>query len=270
MPASILCLVENHAPPGLRAEHGLSFLVRTPERSLLFDTGQTPEVLAHNARALSVSLDAVDAVVLSHGHYDHTGGLPAVLGERPVEVFAHPEVLRPRWGVRRQERRYLGPPWTAEELGAQVRWRLSAEPVEVAPDVWTTGEIPRLHPGEAVESRLVVVEEGEDVPDRFPDDQALVLLDGDGLVVVLGCCHAGLVNTLDHVIRTWQRPVRAVLGGSHLAPLDPELARHAATWLQGLGPVELRLGHCTGSAPLASLRQVHGSRVEPLSVGLTW
>ena len=169
-----------------------------------------------------------------------------------VEDTAPPAALRPRFGMRGEERRYLGPPWTREELGERVVWRLSSEPAEVAPGVWTTGEIPRLHPGEAVESHLVVVEDGQDAMDRFPDDQALVLQDSDGLVVVLGCCHAGRVNTLDHVARTWERPVRAVLGGSHLAPLDPELVRHAASWLQAGAPCRAgRTGRARAGPALA-------------------
>jgi len=151
MSVKITCLVENSVRLGtrFRGEHGVSVLVETSAGRVLFDTGQSGVVLLHNAHEMGLSLRSIDAIVLSHGHYDHTGGMDAVLkaaGETPV--FAHPDIFVPRFSRRPDgSLKPIGIPFDREWLeGLGASWRLDRKPQEVIPGVFTTGEVPRREP----------------------------------------------------------------------------------------------------------------------------
>lgn len=268
----LTCLVDNTAQLSSRlwAEHGLAFLIEAHGAKILFDTGQSGTVLAHNLAVLGEDLRDLSAIVLSHGHYDHTGGLAEALSRAEgVEVVAHPDVFRERFSRRDEGLKSIGLPFARREIEARARLRLERGPVEVAPGVMTTGQIPRGLGLEARESRHVVREGERLVPDPFHDDQALVLRTGRGLVVVLGCCHAGLVNTLEHVRNAFGGRVRAILGGTHLARADDaSLARAIAAVRDEYDVEELYLGHCTGARGFIAFAQALGERVKPCPAGL--
>lgn len=235
-----------------RGEHGLCFHIEAGERRLLFDTGQGL-VLADNVRALGVDLGAVDTVVLSHGHYDHTGGLPTVLAaaRAPVVVHLHPDALQPKY----HGARAIGlPPAARDALNATAcRLLLSRELGEVAPGIFRTGEIPRRHAEETPEENFHLDPEGQN-PDPLLDDQSLFLSTPQGTVVLLGCAHAGVVNILDHVRRlTDNRPVRAVLGGLHLGAASAVRLQWTLDSLRRIAPRLLVPMHCTGPRAIAAL-----------------
>lgn len=235
-----------------RGEHGLCFHIESGDRRILFDTGQGL-VLADNARALGLDLGAVDTIVLSHGHYDHTGGLPIALAaaRNPVAVHAHPDVLQPKY----HGARAIGMPTSARDsLNTQAcRLILSREPGEVTPGIFRTGEIPRRHAEEIPEEIFHLDPEGQS-PDPLLDDQSLFLSTPHGTVVLLGCAHAGVVNILDHVRRlTDNRPVRAVLGGLHLGAASPVRLQWTLDSLRRIAPRLLVPMHCTGPLAIAAL-----------------
>lgn len=253
----VTVLVEN-AVHGreLRAEHGLAFHLQVGPQSLLFDTGQS-ELIAHNARLLGVDLAAIQAVALSHGHYDHTGGLEAVCRLAPqAPVHVHPAALTPRFA--------RNPDGTTRSVGGSSTGlqadrlqsglvRTNTAPVEVLPGIFLTGEIPRETDFEDVGGPFVLDEAGTR-PDPMEDDQALFFDTQDGLVVLLGCAHAGVVNTLRHVRRlTRGRPIHAVLGGMHLLAASPERMDRTVAALRELGVQRLGPAHCTGAAATARL-----------------
>jgi 7,8-dihydropterin-6-yl-methyl-4-(beta-D-ribofuranosyl)aminobenzene 5'-phosphate synthase len=249
---------------GLLAEHGLAILVEAHGKRVLFDAGQTNTAL-HNARQLGLELTAVDAIVLSHGHYDHTGGLRSVLQEmsragRQLPVFAHPQVFAPRYSLREGERaRYTGLPFREEELAALgAQFHYSAGPMEIFPGIWTTGEVPR-HSFEQVDDALRVQAPEGWRQDEVADDQGLVVRTPRGLVVVLGCAHSGIVNTLDYVRQfTGESRLHAVVGGTHLGlgtkgKLEPSLQA-----LKEMGIERLGVSHCTGPLAAARLAEAFG------------
>jgi len=270
----LTCLVDNTVASLFAwGEHGLSFLVECEGQSILFDTGQSGHVLAHNLEALKQSGDKVRSIVLSHGHIDHTGGLRMAMNWAPgAEIAAHPGVFARRFAQRGEgsasQLEPIGLPFAREEIEGRAHLRLSAEMTEIAPAVWTTGQVPRTIDAGAISSRHLL-QEGESLrPDLILDDQSLLLNTAQGLVLLLGCCHAGLLNTLEHVRRSFGRSVHAVVGGTHLGGAKLlQLQSIAAALRDDYGVEKLYLNHCTGPA-IWPLMQALGERVRPCPAGM--
>ena len=268
---TITCVTENTALRGspFWGEHGISFLIETAQGRILFDTGQTSAVLLHNLALLDVTLHAVDALVLSHAHNDHTGGLPLVLSQRPgLPLYASPDIGRPRYSRKGDRVLPIGMPMTFDALAHAADLRLSAEPVEVLPGVWTTGEI-RSRPEVEGRSPSHVVPVGDGwQPDPYQDDLSMVLETAAGLVLVCGCCHAGLLNTLAQVVRTFGREPHIIMGGTHLATASNAELQHIVETLQGMSSLErILLNHCSGERPYVALAAAFGERVQPCPAG---
>lgn len=226
-------------PKGLQGEYGFAAAVD----GVLFDTGQS-DIFLTNARLLDVSTD-FEAVVLSHGHFDHTGGLPHVLdpGDKPT-IYLHPGV----WTDRYQstdvfaEPVSIGIPYTKTEVTSGAELVEHRDPVAVTDTIYALGEIPRDH---ATATVGTVEDDGELVADPVIDDQALAVKTGDGVAVLLGCGHSGVMNTIEYAEAVTDAPVRYVIGGTHLiAKEDPEI--HALAD-ELAGRLDLFAGtHCTG------------------------
>lgn len=268
---TILCENTVGRPIPAIGEHGFSCLVETPTGSYLFDTGGGLS-LRHNADVLGTDLSRLRGVVLSHGHRDHTGGLADLLAmPGGVDVFAHPEIFRPRYWVGRHEKRAIGLPVgrrRLEELGA--RFMLRREFTRLAPGLYLTGEVPRVTAFEPGDPHLQTVdpESGALVPDDFPDDLSLVCEAPQGLVVVLGCAHAGVVNILRHVVeRTGREDIHAVVGGTHLGPAGDDQFAATVSALKRFGVEKIGVSHCTGQIRAAQLQADFPGRTFFASVG---
>jgi 7,8-dihydropterin-6-yl-methyl-4-(beta-D-ribofuranosyl)aminobenzene 5'-phosphate synthase len=267
----ITCVVDDSEHPPFRSEHGLSFRIETDGGCLLFDTGASEGVLLYNLAWLGSHPQDIGAIALSHSHDDHTGGLLAILSQKHgLPVYANPDLFRPRFSLRHEVYRSVGLSQAREELARLADLRLSADPVEVFPGLWTTGEIvERPEPEGRSANHFVPAGDGWQ-PDPYRDDMSLVLETRKGLVVVCGCCHAGLLNTLAHVRRVFPRPVIAVLGGTHLADADEATLEHVAGVLRdAYGSPSLYLNHCTGKRAIIALANAFGNRVKPCPAGTT-
>lgn len=266
----ITCVVDNTAKRSSHfwGEHGLAFLIEAEGNRVLFDTGQSGKVLLHNLKELEVKTQEIDALALSHAHYDHTGGLDALLKQAPgLPIFAHPDLFRERFSRHGEKVESIGLSLTREALTERVELHLSAKPTEIAPGVWTTGEIaPRPEPEGRSTRHLVRADEGW-VPDPYSDDMALVLEAEAGLVVICGCCHAGLLNTLTHARRTFGGEIAAVAGGFHLVDADEAQLKHTIDVLKTYGSPRLYPNHCTGERAYMALAAAFGERVAPCPAG---
>jgi len=261
VPIYVTTLSENTAGKArLLAEWGLSILVETETVKVLLDTGPSISV-PHNAQVLGVDLSAIDKIVLSHGHYDHTGGLKEVLAKTgAVEVIAHPDIWAKKYRRRDERETYIGIPFSREELEASgASFTLSKEPVWITGDIVTTGEIPMVTDYEELDPDVYVKEDGQLVPDALLDDRALIIKTELGLVVILGCAHRGMINTLHHAREvTGVDMVHTVVGGTHLISASEERVLLTAAALQEFGVTQVGVSHCTGMPAAVMLAQQLG------------
>ncbi|MCK9231012.1 MAG: MBL fold metallo-hydrolase [Syntrophales bacterium] len=267
---TIRILVDNQAEKGLVAEHGFSLWIECDGRKILFDTGQSG-ALTTNARILDIDLATTDILVLSHGHYDHTGCLAPVLEQaRGVHVYCHAEAIRPHYALRGGQARPIH--MSRASLAAldrlpKSRLHLMRQPVELFSRIGITGTIPRDTYFEDAGGPFYLDPDGRR-PDPVEDDMALWIRTGEGIVLCVGCAHAGLVNTVNHVQRTSNDGrIRAIIGGFHLVNASPHRLEQTVAALRSLNPDMIMPCHCTGEAAFTFLRDALGDSVREGGAG---
>lgn len=261
MSLKITTLIENlpDAEGHLACEHGLSVLVEFDGTRILFDTGQSG-AFVKNAEALGVDLGLVDGVVLSHGHYDHTGGVPELLKrlKRKTPVYIGKEFFRPKYKLLEDSSyKYNGNPFSQELLCAAES---PAELHFIENDVtWLSERLllfknfARVTEYEKINPKFFVKTETGYEQDLFPDEIALGIVLPEGLVLVAGCSHVGIVNILEHIKKTISLPIVAVLGGTHLVEAEEERLKKTMEAFRAHGVAGLAVSHCTGEAGRALL-----------------
>jgi 7,8-dihydropterin-6-yl-methyl-4-(beta-D-ribofuranosyl)aminobenzene 5'-phosphate synthase len=269
MRITILCDNSVGALSGTLGEHGFAALVEWDGGSLLFDTGQGATLL-HNALRMNRDLHRVAKVALSHGHHDHTGGLlPLLRNFGGKEIFAHPAVFSRRYRVKDTgESIPIGIPYEEHFLrGAGGRFSLSDQFREIGPGLFGTGEVPRKTAFERGDAGQFCDDSGCAV-DTVIDDQSLAIVTNRGLVLLLGCCHAGVINTIEYAREmTGVEEVYALIGGTHLGFSDPGRLDATVKALRGYRVHKLCAGHCTGFAASARLLKEFPGQFQPAHVG---
>jgi 7,8-dihydropterin-6-yl-methyl-4-(beta-D-ribofuranosyl)aminobenzene 5'-phosphate synthase len=259
----ITTLSENTASIGdFLAEWGLSMLIETDKTNVLLDTGKGCSSV-YNADTLGIDLRAIDKIFLSHGHFDHTGGLHEILRRmrKKVEVIAHPDIWQLKYSRRENEvGRYIGIPFQRSELeGLGAMFVLNENPVKIDDSIMTTGEVPMTTSFEEIDAMLFLKKDSVLQPDQVMDDQALIVRTKAGLVVILGCAHRGMINTLYHARQlTGENKIYAVMGGSHLMDASEERLWQTIAALRDLGIQKLGLCHCTDLRAISLLAQEFG------------
>lgn len=267
----ITVVVDNlvsHVSP-LFGEHGLSVWIEHEGFNILYDTGMGRALLP-NLESLGLDPNLLDALVLSHGHYDHTGGLEALLGMRqePLPVYCHLGVFAPHLAEHLGQRREVGPPLTRvayEALGARFtfvdRW---ASPW---PGITLLADIPRVTSFEVPAPSLITVHDGQVSPDPFHDDLS-ILIQGEGNNAVLtGCAHSGVINVLLDAEQKAGGPIDLLVGGTHLGPAPEAQQEGALAELASREGLKVVAGHCTGPVMAGRMHKVLGQRFAYLRVG---
>jgi 7,8-dihydropterin-6-yl-methyl-4-(beta-D-ribofuranosyl)aminobenzene 5'-phosphate synthase len=255
-------------------EWGFAALIEADGQTVLFDTGARPDTVLKNAGELGIDLSTVETVILSHNHWDHTGGLVTLrrtLKDENALALRHTHVgdgiFLPR-SLDREALAKLPPGRPPEELMVSVvdvrddyealggRFTVHDEPHELHPGMWITGPIPRVHPEKNWTPLSKIDKDGDPVEDIIPEDQALVLTTSKGLIVVAGCGHAGIVNTMEYarsITRT--EPIHAVIGGFHMLSLTDERVAWTGGKMREFGVEHVVGTHCTGINAVTGIRR---------------
>jgi 7,8-dihydropterin-6-yl-methyl-4-(beta-D-ribofuranosyl)aminobenzene 5'-phosphate synthase len=258
---TILCENTVGVPLPVTGEYGFSAFIETTGGNYLFDTGQGFSIV-NNARVLEKDLKGIKRIFISHGHFDHTGGLPGVLNiTKEIEVFAHPDIFLERFyrlkTLQITIKRFVGLEYKRAYLeGLGAKFVLKREFYEVGEGVYLTGEVPRKTSFEKGDPNLVVLENEKFVPDKFLDDQSLAIDTERGLIVVLGCAHAGMINILNHFTqKTGKDSIYAVIGGTHLGFASADRLEETIKALRDHKIERIGVSHCTGMPASVRLAQ---------------
>lgn len=267
---NLTVIIENSVRKrGLLAEHGLSFLIETEQQKILFDTGQGM-VLENNMAKLGFPLNELDAIVLSHGHYDHTAGLAIALqSARRPRLYAHPDAFEPKFSQ--------NPDGSARDVGMSIQDKQAAHKkadliwvegkTEIDNGVYLTGPIPRITEYEDTGGAFFR-DPACKTPDELLDDQAAFIETEKGTVVILGCAHSGVINTLRYIQKlTSGRPIHTMIGGMHLLHANPFRMKQTLAELHRFNIQCMIPCHCTGFAATVQLWAEFPEKCEPCSVG---
>ncbi len=267
--ATVLC--ENYVTgnTGAIAEHGWAIFLETSHGNFLFDTGQGKAII-NNTRIFKINLSTIKAIMLSHHHYDHTGGLLDVLSVTgPVDVYAHPDLFKESFSIRNRKPVHIGIPFSRSVLENRgARFHLETIWQEIVPGLSLTGEVPRKTDFENGDKNLVINTSNGFEQDIIIDDQTLILETEKGLFIILGCAHSGLINIINYAIeQTGQSHIHAIIGGTHLGSVSNEQQEESIKALKQFDIDKIGVSHCTGLKASMRLAQEFGEKFFFCNVG---
>lgn len=257
----ITTLVENSAGEhkALRTEHGISFYIEKDGHKILFDTGQS-DALLHNAAQMGIDLCDLEFVVISHGHYDHSGGFRHIAClSNSFQLKIGQGFFREKYAFRKGAYDFLGNNFDESFLNRHgISYDFVSGPAEeILPGVFILSGFPRKHVDEKINPRFFLRADGTFEPDGFDDEILLALESSRGWVVLLGCSHPGMRNMLDVVRDRLEGRICAVLGGTHLVESKGAGLDRSLEYLNDSGIDIVGVSHCTGKEAMSRLQDMH-------------
>ncbi len=267
--ATVLCENYVDGQAGAIAEHGWAVYLETNQGNFLFDTGQGKAII-NNALYFKKDLSIIKGIIISHHHWDHTGGLFDVLQQTgKIKVYSHPDIFKNSYSVRSRVARNIGIPFRQEILESKgAEFVFNTEPEEIVPGMVFSGEIPRKTSFEKGDNKLMVKSKKGFIQDNILDDQTLIIKTDKGLFIILGCSHSGIVNIINYAIKmTGQEHIHTIIGGTHLGPADEETREKSIHALKKFDIERIGVSHCTGLEVSARLSQEFKERFFYCNVG---
>lgn len=269
------CVVENTAKFSSEfwAEHGFSVLIEHEDSKILFDTGKSPEVLERNMGLIN-GFNDLETVVLSHGHKDHTGGLPAIFKNCSADIFMRKDGLKPKYLSDDGEMKFIGTPVSYRLEDGEINLTKGVSPVkfvetpmEIAPNIYIFTDIPMLNDFEQLSSSLLFLEDGNIVQDTFNEELVVVVRTDHGLVIVSGCAHRGIINSINAVSDYFHENIFGVVGGTHLVTADVNRRLRTVQEFEKINASKLVLGHCNGFEAQCLFKNKFKEVFQPLECG---
>lgn len=240
------------------AEHGFSALIETEQQKILFDTGQG-RALLHNLKTKGIDPKNIGTIILSHGHYDHAGGIkPFSKKNNQFELFVHPAALHPKYQIIKKLKKHIGLKTNLSEFNT----KFYVDPVEISPGIIYSGEIPKTNKWELTETIYYRKINGKLEKDPFQDDVSLYIITDKGLVVLTGCAHSGIINIVQYGMKiTGINNLHGIIGGMHLKNASNKRIERTVQLIAGMDPEFVTISHCTGILPGIEFVKKIGKRV---------
>jgi 7,8-dihydropterin-6-yl-methyl-4-(beta-D-ribofuranosyl)aminobenzene 5'-phosphate synthase len=260
MGIKITTLIENVVyGDSLVAEHGLSLAIETPNGMILFDTGQSGRFL-ENARILGIDIKKIVAVVLSHGHYDHTGGLEAFCAVNPgAEIFAKPELFVPKFkNAGTSTQKFIGTKYVPALYDKRIKW--IEKTTEILPGIHVVPDIPLANAWDTHFGTMSIQTESDFVPETFADEQFLVIEEKNKIDIISGCSHRGITNIVASASGRFGLPIGLVLGGFHTKDANQTTVDMILEDLVGRDIEAIGVCHCTGVEKYPDIKKAFGAK----------
>ncbi|THB70212.1 MAG: MBL fold metallo-hydrolase [Gammaproteobacteria bacterium] len=262
---SLKIVVDNNASDGYLSEHGFSVLIDDGNQKILFDCGQG-DAFKHNLAKFKVPLSQINKLILSHGHYDHTGSIDEIVSQsKAIDIYAHPDIFETRYsihpGVEARDISIKQQQLEAIHSLPDEQKIISTDMVQVSEKVFITGEIPRNNTYEDTGGPFYLDKQKEAV-DIIYDDQSVCMDTDKGLVILTGCCHSGIVNTMDHVKALFSKNIYMVIGGLHLVNATQERISRTIEVFGNFGVAKIVPCHCTGDNAIRLMQLEMGEMLQ--------
>ncbi|QGT99284.1 Metal-dependent hydrolases of the beta-lactamase superfamily II [Candidatus Syntrophocurvum alkaliphilum] len=277
MQVTVSILVENTAPmPSVIGEYGFAALVTVNNENYLIDTGNG-DAIFKNASAMGENLNEVSNLIISHGHFDHTGAVSSLLKMGGIKkIYAHSAVFSKRYIVTEDDKKDIGSCFSLEEVQTNNAEMIFTDNfTQIAPNIYLTGAVPRNNDYEDVGSfaggSFKTEHNGNLVDDTLPDDIALIIDHPDGLIIISGCAHSGIVNIINYAIeKTGRKKILSFIGGTHLMTASDERINKTIEFLKTCNFSQIIPCHCTGFYSAAKLYSALGNKIIKGEAGMTF